>query len=43
MINRKAIFLIAGLAVATAATLVGTYYFVNWVAPPITFSMPNKR
>ena len=43
MIRRETIVLIVGLAVATVLTLIGTYYVVNWVSPPITASMPEQR
>jgi len=43
MINRDAVIFVVCLAVATALTLVGTYYVVDWISPPITQSMPSNR
>jgi hypothetical protein len=39
--RRGAIIYVAALAVVTALTLVGTYYFVEWVSPP--FNMYGAR
>jgi hypothetical protein len=43
VINRKTTVFVVGLMVATALTLAGTYYAVNWISPPITQSMPRNR
>jgi len=43
MINLNAVIFTVCLAVATALTLAGTYYAVNWVSPPITQTMPSNR
>jgi len=43
MPSRETFILVAGLVVATALTLVGTYYVVNWISPPITYIMPEKQ
>jgi hypothetical protein len=43
MISREALIFTVCLTLATALTLVGTYYAVNWVSPPITQTMPLNR
>jgi hypothetical protein len=42
-IHRDAVIFVVWLGGATALTLVGTYYVVDWVSPPITQSMPRNR
>jgi hypothetical protein len=43
MIQRETVLFIMGLVIATLLTLVGTYYAVNWISPPITTTMPGKK
>jgi hypothetical protein len=43
MITLEGIIIVVCLSVAAALTVVGTYYVVNWVSPPITQTMPSNR
>jgi hypothetical protein len=43
MISRDAIIFVICLALATALTLVGTYYVVNRISPPVTQTMSGNR
>ena len=42
-VSRSAVLFTVGLVTAAAITSVGTYYFVNWISPPITQTMPKDH